>query len=911
MIKAFLRTFFVMIILIGAAFAFLLTPMGLRLSIDAAADLLPGKLTIQKVSGIIIGPLTLQGLHYQDNQQIIDIKKIALNWHPIDLFKKELHIQTAEIDDLHMIANNSDLPRKWTVDSVEQAFDTLVASLKRRSLPFHVIVEKSDFNNLYFNDRSSQVTIATPHLLLRAILTSHKWDAEIASTLTKPQPLQLHFLLHGHPRHYELNLTLNGQKTDWQVVGHGDLDSLTLQTPQKMLFNGTLDAGFYIHWKHILKWTGTINANKIDLSLISPHWIKWASINIHSDGVDSNPLTFNNQADINTPFGNAHVIFNYNNAWHIQWKSNIESLPDWITTIKGNVQSQGKIDGDMNNPHFSIALNGQTLGKENSSAKINLDGDFLNHTLLATFHLEKQKIHIAANGHFDPNNEQWNGNLKKFTIALDRSITLTLKNSAALSATPTTFTLSPLCLESSSAGNICLKGELNNNKINSVLQLTVLHFEFLHRWLHLIHIPSGQLQGEFKINGTFLQPNITGKLQLNQGNIYFPRLNLTLNNITTTVKGDGAKLNFKARAFSQNVPLNLVGDLDLSQEQFHAEGELTTQNAIIINTQEYLVRATSDLKAQIKNRDIYLTGNIIIPSAAIQPNDFETTNTLPEHDIVYVGDVIPPSNPFWQVHNNVSVKFGDHILVTASGAKIQLGGQLQLTQEPNADMFGTGDILIKKGTFSVYGQTLTVEPDSYLSYQNNLLNNPSLNVKASKTISNVQNMGIANFTQGTLVVGIALHGTVNQPKISFFSNRASLSQADILSYIILGYGNNSNAPGSTDFLLRALAAVKITTQGILGKENIASQIQSGLGLSELGIESQTTVDSLGNPINQQSAFVVGKSLTKRFYMRVSFGILSPVNVYQFGYILNDHWSLQSDSSTLGNGADVLYTFTRD
>jgi len=168
-----------------------------------------------------------------------------------------------------------------------------------------------------------------------------------------------------------------------------------------------------------------------------------------------------------------------------------------------------------------------------------------------------------------------------------------------------------------------------------------------------------------------------------------------------------------------------------------------------------------------------------------------------------------------------------------------------------------------------------------------------------------------NFSRSDLTVGIALRGTVKAPKIYFFSNNARLSQADILSYLLLGYANHSNAPGNTDFLLRALAAVKITSQGLLGKENIASQVQSGLGLNELGIESETTVDALGNPVSQQSAFVVGKSLTRRIYVRMSFGLLNPVNLYQFGYLLNSNWAIQLETSSLGAGADILYTIQKD
>ena len=166
------------------------------------------------------------------------------------------------------------------------------------------------------------------------------------------------------------------------------------------------------------------------------------------------------------------------------------------------------------------------------------------------------------------------------------------------------------------------------------------------------------------------------------------------------------------------------------------------------------------------------------------------------------------------------------------------------------------------------------------------------------------------FLQKKLLVGVQLQGTVNSPKITFYANRGNLSQADILSYILLGYATaKTETPGNTDFLLRALAAANVTSQGLLGKENIATVIQNGLGLSEMGVESETTTDSSGNPLDRQSAFVVGKSLSRKFYARYSIGLLDPVNVFQLRYVFNKHCAIQSDSSSLGNGGDVLYTIS--
>ena len=349
---------------------------------------------------------------------------------------------------------------------------------------------------------------------------------------------------------------------------------------------------------------------------------------------------------------------------------------------------------------------------------------------------------------------------------------------------------------------------------------------------------------------------------------------------------------------------------------FLANAALTMNNAMVMNTDQYVIYTTTNLIANIKNNNIFLTGKIHIPNAVISPNDFHATITLPDNDIVYTNKERVKSEPFWQMHMNVLGTVGNNVQLHAFGIHAQLGGTINLTQQPDHELFGTGAITVRHGKYKVYGQTLIIEPRSSLIFTDSLLNNPGLNLKATKTVKTINSfnsIGVSDYSQRKIMVGIEMHGTIKEPKIAFFSNRSSLSQSDILSYLLLGYSNESNTPGNTDLLLRGLAAINISSQGLMGKENIASQIQSGLGLSEMGVESETTSDVLGNPLNRQSAFVVGKHLTKKLYVRYSIGLLDPVDVFEIRYLLNDNWFLQGDSSTLGNdvGADIFYTIQKN
>ncbi|EKD77668.1 MAG: hypothetical protein ACD_42C00237G0001, partial [uncultured bacterium] len=483
-----------------------------------------------------------------------------------------------------------------------------------------------------------------------------------------------------------------------------------------------------------------------------------------------------------------------------------------------------------------------------------------------------------------------------------------LKKEATLSVSPKSAQLSSVCLASTGKGQVCMQGSWINQQLTAHAEFNIVTLTWLKTWWPRIHISNGKLVGSLNAHGTLDQPNLTGTLRFKQGNIIFPRLAVALHDITATIISKNHLIDYQLQTFSQQKPINVQGVIDLSKPDFQTEMTITSNNALIVNTDEYTAYATSNLNIMIKNNNIFLTGKVLIPKGNIHPNDFHNTTTLPARDIVYVGvdQLIKKSN--WGLYIDGTLTLGNDIHLDAAGVDAQIYGTVHMMQAPNQDMFGTGQIYVRKGTYAVYGQKLTLEPKSYISFNNDLLSNPTLSLKATKVIHSIENVGTSGFSRSNLIVGIELQGTVKKPKISFFSNRARLSEADILSYLLLGYsGSATNNPGNTDLLLRAVSAFNITTQGLLGKQNIATQIESGLGLNELGVESETTLDSLGNPLNRQSAFVVGKNLTRHLGVRYSIGFLNAVNVFELRYLFNRKWSVQTDSSSNGNGADVLYT----
>lgn len=911
MMKALLRSLLALLILMGALLAFILTPMGLQVSVDLAKKLLPGELSYKKISGVIIGPIIVDDFQYKTKDQDIKISRLRISWNPLDLLRSQLHIQTLDIDQLHYATNKKSLPDQWNVKAVELVANQWIHALENKTLPLHITIDRANLQQIQFRSPDTQTDLQK--VILRVQLSKEKWNVIFYGSLQKPESLIARFALEGKPSDYSILFLMQGVGTAWELKGMGNQESLSLHTIHTHFLNGLLDAQIQANWQAAPTWTGQFTAKNVNLSLLNPEWTQSLSVQAVSTGKNADVLSTHNDLHMQTPAGYLHFTVSHKNTWHIAWHVLLNSLSSFYLNASGHAESRGEIDGDINNPHFNLWAKGKIKNSEGKikHAKITLIGNNTDHVLTAKADFQRADVSLAIHGHLNNENE-WRGTLQQLTVAFNQDNQWQLTKAVPMSAAAHSFSVSTLCLASHATGKACFQGKLLNQHLTGSADINVMRYTWLKSLIPAIRVPSGQIHAALQMNGTMQEPNITGAIHFVQGDIFIPKLNVTLKNLNAEISSNNHTINIDAKTYSGNEPIALHGVLDLSKPGVAAQLALTARNVQIINTDQYKATATADLKAVIKGSVISLTGNIALPTGTISPNDFKITTTLPDHDIVYVGNNVHPPKSFWTIHTDINITIGDHVrVIDLFHVTGKLAGGVRLMQEPGHDAFATGQIFVRKGIFQTYGQTLTVEPNSYVDYTDSLLSDPQLNLRASKVIDSVDNMGLSNYVGSKLIVGIALNGTAKRPVITFFSNRGNLSQADILSYIFLGYGSSSNAPGNTDFLLRAIAAVNISSQGLLGKENVASKIQSGLGLSEMGVESETITDGLGNPLNQQSAFVVGKNLTKHFYVRYSIGLLDPVNVFELRYMFDKHWAVQTDSSTLGNGADVLYTFERN
>ncbi len=454
-----------------------------------------------------------------------------------------------------------------------------------------------------------------------------------------------------------------------------------------------------------------------------------------------------------------------------------------------------------------------------------------------------------------------------------------------------------------------------NQSISGSLSIKAQHLNAYSAFIPNVDLKNGSLESTLTIKGPINTPNLTGHTALSNIQVFLPKMGLTISNINFDLVNRGHKTTYNGAMYSNKKPMHFNGETQYKNNNWLTRLRLNGKNFQLINNHEYQVFISPDLQFTIKNKDISVNGNINIPQAKITPYQAKNVKRLPHSDIQY--QTGSTKNP-WIIHGDVNVQLGKQIDLSIIGIRGQAQGNIQISKKPQSSTLCNGHISIN-GVYEAYGHKLTISPHSELTYNNNPLTNPTLNLRATKKISNANSLYQQDFSTTGVTVGIEVTGMLNHPILSLFSVPANLSQSDILSYLILGHLSTSATPDninqqSTNSTANIFDTIKLGETGLSSSDSggISTNVQNTLGLSELGVETSSTVDAAGNQLDQQNYFVLGKFISPNVYVRYSQGLMDNNDIVQFRLFLTPQWILQTESNSLdnSNGIDILYTIER-
>ncbi len=847
------------------------TTPGLKISLNTLALFSQGQLHIGYARGKLLSEFTLRDVNYHSATAELTINSLNLVWD-LKLLAKKVVIEKLQTQDFTL--------KLHAAKSTDNDFDfKKLAILKRLNIQ-ELVIENFNFISgqqpaIQFAEINLQKTTAN-----NAIIYAKTLGGEVNGNIT------LWF----------------GAKTNWSILLTGEHINPGLQWAE---WPG--DVTF------ALKSQGNIGNQQTGPDVLFQLQNLRGTLRNSPLNGDINVVLKNHQFTIkqgNLTNGKANINFNgsVTDVWNINWNIQFPDLAMFIPDGQGSFSSQGSLRGPRDHPTLladfqaaQIALANQTIkrlaGNINFSVKpeipfaVTLNGQGINihdHAIA--------KIDLSING--KTHREQQN---------LVTALTIAIAQKPYIEAQ---FTL---------PANITFE----NYRTAPLLGQVAIHFPdlaILKPYVREVNHLHGTLLGKLNVNGTFAKPDIKGELTLSNGNIGVPKLGVDFKNITLRLIADTARQATYQGSFQLGEGnAQLQGSTNFNSADYATELQLHGTKLLIVDLSEYKIHANPDLKLHYNNFKVSIDGNLAIPDAKITPKDFRQTVTLPE-EIIFVGKTPaptpPPTTSLKAMPNlQVAVQLENHIQLRYQDIETTLGGQLTIHAGSDSPATAVGSLFTLGGTYHAYGQALTIQMGK-LTYTGGLLTNPGLNIKASREITTPNTMANNSSNMigsGTITAGIQILGTMHKPAVTLYSVPANLSQDDILSYLVLGIPRSQASRKDSMAILNAASALGLGGNGASQLASITKKLQDKLGLAEMNVQTVQTFNPNSGDSTGATSLVLGKALSKKLYVHYSVSLFNstPVSVFNLRYKFNKHWSVQTETSTIDNGADLLYTIEQN
>jgi translocation and assembly module TamB len=391
---------------------------------------------------------------------------------------------------------------------------------------------------------------------------------------------------------------------------------------------------------------------------------------------------------------------------------------------------------------------------------------------------------------------------------------------------------------------------------------------------------AGLLTANATIGGTLAQPEINGRVELANGELDSYRVNFALRNANLVAELASNGLDFRGTGRAGEGEMQADGRFTWNESKLRGDLHLRGSNLLVADLPEYRVIASPDLRFSIDDNKVNVEGDVVIPSARVQPNQISGAVRASD-DARYVHETESERAGRTIVHSEVKVTIGDDVRVDAFGLQGRLTGGVGTTVRTGEIPIGRGELSVIDGLYKAYGQKLEISKGELL-FEASPLDDPGLDIEARRKIE-------------TVTVGLNVRGTLQAPRLSFFSD-PTMPQTQIVTYLLTGKAPDSVSGTDTATMTSARDTLTVQGGGLL-----ASQIGRRLGLEEVGVES-----SLGSDGNANTALVLGKFLSPRLFISYGISLTESINTLKLRYTISDKWIFKTEAGE-NQSADLEYT----
>ncbi|WP_226818939.1 translocation/assembly module TamB domain-containing protein [Acidithiobacillus montserratensis] len=391
----------------------------------------------------------------------------------------------------------------------------------------------------------------------------------------------------------------------------------------------------------------------------------------------------------------------------------------------------------------------------------------------------------------------------------------------------------------------------------------------------------GYVDGE--VSGTWAEPKWHGSAQLEGLGLYVPQAGLDLEKVGAKIVANGQEIQItELHATSGTGQISGTGMIHL-QPQTRFAMQITGHAFTALNLPQVQAAVSPDLQIDGSLQKIHIGGVIHTNRLRILGTDFN--GPKPSSDVVFVKN-IKKNHAGPALGVNLKVTLGNDAKVLISGLRANLVGSLDVLMHDGNTPDVQGILRMVDGHYDIYGHSLDFERGS-INFHGEA-SQANLDVLAVRTIKNSDSFAVDNTP---VKAGVQVTGTLQVPQVNLYSS-PSMSQADILSYLVLG--TPSSSLNNQDELLSAAA-------GTLFSASRAALF--GNSLSNSGIDVGVT--SNGQQGLSGAMVTLGHYLTPDLYLSVGQSVMGDGTVARLRYRVSKHIELQTESGTQ-NGANIFY-----
>ncbi|WP_431479764.1 translocation/assembly module TamB domain-containing protein [Pseudomonas simiae] len=425
-------------------------------------------------------------------------------------------------------------------------------------------------------------------------------------------------------------------------------------------------------------------------------------------------------------------------------------------------------------------------------------------------------------------------------------------------------------------GELTVQAQINplpkNKPITGNFSLVGLDLAVARPFVPMVETLSGKLNGNGRIAGGLLAPQVNGNVNLVGGEISGPELPISLQglNVQAVIAGESVQLNGGWRSGKAGQG-SLKGQIEWGQA---LAVDLSLQGSQLpVTVEPYAVlEVAPDLKISLKNDKLAVAGKVHIPRGDITVRELPPSTVKVSDDTVIIGSQTEEGKPPMAMAMDIDVVVGeDKLNFSGFGLTAKVQGQVHIGD--NLDT--RGELWLNDGRYRAYGQKLDVRRARLLFA--GPLDQPYLDIEAIRKTDDV-------------IAGIRLSGSAEQPTTQIFSEPA-MSQEQALSYLVLG--RPLSTTGEDNNML-AQAALGL---GLMGSAGVTSDLAKNLGIQDFELDTQGS----GN----NTAVVASGKITEKLSLRYGVGVFEPASTIALRYLLSKKVYLEV-ASGVASSLDIFY-----